>query len=199
MNALTNGLYDIAFDRLAAVVTYLERTAPVDEPPAALPAGVTIAAVERPAAAWYRALFRQVGEDWLWFDRLGLTETALQDLLVRPGHQLLLMTRDGEEIGFAELEPPSEGSVEIVYFGLVKDAVGAGLGGTLMRAALAAAFRPGVRRVWLHTCNLDAPGALTFYGRMGFRAYAQKVEITDDPRLTGALPRHAAPHVPLLG
>ncbi|GLK56079.1 GNAT superfamily N-acetyltransferase [Methylopila capsulata] len=199
MNALTNGLYDIPFDRLPAIITYLERTAPLDEPPAALPAGVAISAVERPRADWYRALFRCVGDDWLWFDRLRLTDAALQELLDQPERRLLLMTRGEEEIGFAELEPPSEASVEIVYFGLVKEAGGAGLGRALMRAALVAAFRPGVGRVWLHTCNFDAPGALAFYDRMGFRAYAQKIEISDDPRLTGLLPRHAAPHVPLRG
>jgi len=199
MNALTNGLYDIPFGRLPAIVTYLERAAPVAEPPAPLPAEVAISAVERPRADWYRALYRRVGDDWLWSDRLALTDAALQELLDQPQRRLLLVTRGPEEIGFAELEPPSEASVEIVYFGLVKEAAGAGLGRALMRAALVAAFRPGVDRVWLHTCNHDDPGALAFYDRMGFRAYAQKIEISDDPRLTGLLPRHAAPHVPVRG
>jgi hypothetical protein len=39
---------------------------------------------------------------------------------------------------------------------------------------------------------------LPFYCRSGFTPYATLVEVNDDPRLTGLVPRHVAPHVPLI-
>jgi hypothetical protein len=55
-----------------------------------------------------------------------------------------------------------------------------------------------IRRFWVHTCTLDHPDALAFYVRSGFTPYRQQIEIADDPRQTGALPRHAAPRVPII-
>ena len=45
---------------------------------------------------------------------------------------------------------------------------------------------------------LDHPSALGFYRAQGFVPFARAVETFPDPRLTGHLPRDAAPHVPLL-
>jgi hypothetical protein len=67
-----------------------------------------------------------------------------------------------------------------------------------MEHTLAGAFRPGIGRVWLHTCTFDHPAAVRFYLRSGFRGWKFAIEVSDDPRLTGALPASAAPHVPLL-
>ncbi|WP_164163065.1 GNAT family N-acetyltransferase, partial [Stenotrophomonas maltophilia] len=80
--------------------------------------------------------------------------------------------RDGAEIGMVELDLRTDGEVEIVYFGLVKEAVGQGLGRLVMAKALQAAWRPGIARVWLHTCTHDHPGALKFYTSCGFTPYA---------------------------
>ena len=49
----------------------------------------------------------------------------------------------------------------------------------------------------LNTCTLDHPGALAFYQRHGFTVTHSEVDIVDDPRLAGLIPREAAPHVPL--
>ncbi|WP_369677242.1 hypothetical protein, partial [Klebsiella pneumoniae] len=55
-----------------------------------------------------------------------------------------------------------------------------------------------VRRVWVHTCTLDHPGALGFYRRSGFVPYQRTIETFVDPRSSGVLPADAAPHYPLL-
>ena len=69
-----------------------------------------------------------------------------------------------------------------------------------MHRAIALAWDdPRTTRFWLHTCNLDSPQALPFYIRSGFRPYRYAVEIQEDPRLAGLLPRDAAPHIPLIG
>ncbi|MCX7267718.1 MAG: GNAT family N-acetyltransferase, partial [Sphingomonadales bacterium] len=40
--------------------------------------------------------------------------------------------------------------------------------------------------------------ALTFYQRSGFVAYQRQLETFPDPRITGLIPRDAAPHIPLI-
>ena len=67
-----------------------------------------------------------------------------------------------------------------------------------MAETLARAWRPGITRVWVHTCTLDHPSALGFYRAQGFTAIARTVETFADPRITGLLPVDAAPQIPLL-
>ena len=55
-----------------------------------------------------------------------------------------------------------------------------------------------VDRVWVHTCTLDHPAALNFYRKQGFEAVSRAIETFPDPRITGHLPRDAAPHIPLI-
>lgn len=198
MTGLADGLHAVPPGKIASVVTHLEMTARPERVARALPTGVEITPASRPTIGWYRALYRRVGEPWLWFGRLLLDDVALDALLAGPDLTLLVIRRDGEEVGFAELDLRDPDAVEIVYFGLVPGATGAGLGGALMRAALEAAWDGGARRVWLHTCDLDDPRALPFYRRFGFRPFAREIEIADDPRLTGVLPRDACPQSPLI-
>lgn len=182
--------------RLATAVTWLGMVAAPSEPiPADAPA---LRRVEAPDLAWYRTLYRRIGEDWLWTSRLVLDDTALAALIGDPTNEVYVAERDGAEVGLVELDVSKPGAVEIVYFGLVPQAVGKGLGRALMAAALARAWRPGTAKVWLHTCTHDHPGALRFYQACGFTPYATGIEIYDDPRLSGVLPRSAAPHVPLI-
>jgi hypothetical protein len=67
-----------------------------------------------------------------------------------------------------------------------------------MNSATELAWSKPIRRFWVHTCTFDHPSALSFYLRSGFTPYAFRVEVQADPRLTGALPLTAAPHVPLI-
>jgi hypothetical protein len=67
-----------------------------------------------------------------------------------------------------------------------------------MARALERGWRPGIRRLWVHTCHLDHPAALDFYIRSGFRPFKRAIEIFEDPRLSGVLPRQAAPQLPLI-
>ena len=83
-------------------------------------------------------------------------------------------------------------------FGVVPEATGTGAARALMDAALAETMRPGIGRVWLHTCTFDHPAAVRFYRARGFRGYKFAIEVSDDPRLTGHLRRDAAPHVALI-
>lgn len=192
------GLTPLAPGDLATLVTSLEmRSRPK---PAPLPdAPLTLVRWKRPSLAKYRALFLRVGGPWLWFSRLAMDDAQLEAIL---HHQDVMIwavcDRAGIEVGILELDFREAGACEISFFGLVPELNGKGYGRWLMAQAMAAAWRPGVARVWLHSCSFDAPSALNFYIKSGFVPFARAVEQFADPRLIGVLPETAAPHIPLL-
>ena len=191
-------LTDVPAGQLAAVVTYLEMRVP---PGVTVPASpLRLVAVERPAPAAYRELFRKVGAPWLWFSRLIMPDDMLAAILDHPGVELFEV-RDGEAmVGMLELDRRESGACELAYLGLIPAYAGQGHGRWLLAEAVARAWSgDAVERVHVHTCSLDHPAALAAYRRAGFVATARKVETFIDPRLAGILSRDAAPHVPLLG
>lgn len=194
---LLDGYTDLPPGKIANVVTFLERT----DPPAAAPApnrAFAVRHVVKPTVPWFRALYRRIGERWLWFSAAVMPDERLAASITAPTVEILALSRDGEDIGMAEIDFSKAGEAEIVTFGVVSEAVGTGAARHLMDQALSHAFRPGVGRVWLHTCTFDHPAAIPFYRKAGFRAWKFAIEVSDDPRLTGALPRETAPHVPLI-
>jgi GNAT superfamily N-acetyltransferase len=192
-----DGYTDLPPGKIANVVTFLERT---DAPaaPASSHPEFEVRRVASPTVAWFRALYTRIGQDWLWFSAAVMPDERLAAAISQPTVEILALTRDGEDIGLAEIDFSTKGEAEIVTFGVVGEAIGTGAARHLMEHALAAAFRADVGRVWLHTCTFDHPAAVRFYLRSGFGAWKYAIEVSDDPRLTGALPAGVAPHVPLL-
>jgi GNAT superfamily N-acetyltransferase len=192
---LPDGYTDVPPGKIAAVVTYLEMHAKVESRPT--PAtGLSLRRLGPADALDYLAVYRRIGERWMWFSRLAATPDAVAAVLARPQIQAFALQGGGADIGLLELEEQGD-ETEIVYFGLVDAAVGAGAGRWLMNAAVELAFERPIRRLWLHTCTLDHPGAPAFYRRSGFVPYRLAVEVADDPRLAGLLPPDSFPDIPL--
>ena len=184
--------------KLRAVVTYLAMEAPPEQPrPQAPDPAIIISRRRNMPVADYLRLYRAVGDDWLWWSRLTMDVTTLAAHIAAPESEIYVAEADGEPVGFAELDLRPAPNVEVRYLGVVPARIGTGLGGRLLAHALAAAWRHRPHRVILNTCNLDHPGAIAFYRRHGFAVTHSEVQIVDDPRLTGLLPRSAAPHIPL--
>jgi GNAT superfamily N-acetyltransferase len=193
-----NGYTDLPPGKIADVVTYFELTAPPPNMTRDAPSGLSVRHVVEPSVAWFRDIYRRIGEDWLWFGAAMMSDDQLATELAPPRNRILALARDDETIGLAELRFGDDGDVEIVTFGVVPGATGIGAAGLLMDAALTEAFRPGTGRVWLHTCSFDHPAATRFYLKRGFRAFKYAIEVVDDPRVAGLLPLTAAPHVPIV-
>jgi GNAT superfamily N-acetyltransferase len=184
--------------QIATIVTSLEMTAP-PRPQPAPPSPLQLARWTAPALAKYRALFRRIGEPWLWFSRLVMGDAELEGIIHNPHVEIFAVTdRRGIEVGILELDFREAATAELSFLGLIPELAGKGHGRWLMARALGLAWRPGIERVWVHTCTLDHPSALGFYRAQGFVPFTTAVEIFADPRLAGVLPREAAPHVPLL-
>lgn len=192
-------LIDVPAGSVASVITYLEMTERPRPKPGSALVPLQLAPMSNPDLQHYRALFRAIGGPWLWYSRLMLDDEALRARLTAPGVALYTVQLRKQDVGLLELDFSVEGEVEIGFFGLMPQLTGKGAGSWLMSQALALAWAKKPHRVWLHTCSLDHPKALSFYLKHGFRAYARKVEIAPDPRLSGLLPENVAPHVPLIG
>jgi GNAT superfamily N-acetyltransferase len=199
---IPDGFTDLAPGKIASVVTFLE----MRERPRAAGGLPTVASsnevglrpVHAPDLNWYRALYRRAGAPWLWFSRLEITDEQLAAVLNSSTNELFIAEHKGSDIGMAELDRSQPPDVEIAFFGLFPEAIGKGLGRPFMTAVLERAWNDTAARVWLHTCNLDAPAAMPFYMKCGFRPYKHAIEVADDPRIRGILPEDSAPHVPII-
>ncbi len=192
------GLTPVAPGQLATIVTTLEmRERPRARPKPDVP--LRLARWPAPEPAKYRALFRRVGARWLWFSRLVMNDAQLLAIVHDPAVEVYAaIDRTGIEVGMLELDARVAGACEISYLALAPELAGRGLGRWLMAEALARAWRPGVARVWLHTCTLDHPSALGFYRAQGFMPVGRTIETFADPRALGVLPEDCAPQIPLL-
>ena len=183
---------------LATIVTTLEMTRrPPLRPLPASPLRLVRWATPEPEK--YRTLFRRVGGPWLWYSRLAMDDAALSAIVHDAGVEVYAVTdRAGIEVGLLELDLRHAGACELSYFGLVPELAGRGHGGWLMAEAMARCWRPGVTRVWVHTCTLDHPAALGFYRKQGFVAVKRTIETFPDPRRLGLLPVEMGAHIPYL-
>lgn len=197
---LENGFYDVPPGRIATVVTYLEMLTPAPLRPGAAPDGVTLARIPEPGLDWYRDLFNRVGvRDWLWFSRLNMTDEQLSSILGDANVAVYALSLNGQAEGFLELDFRVVDACELAFFGVTKALIGTGAGRFAMNQAITLAWSAPIKRFHVHTCTLDHPGALKFYIRSGFTPVRQQVEIEDDPRLGGGLPRDTGPHIPVFG
>ena len=183
---------------LAAVVTFLEmRKAPTAQVPTS---SYSMRRIEKPDVDAYRQLFRRIGQAWLWFSRLIMTDEELTAIIQDKAVELYTVVDDiGAEIGMVELDFREAGQCELAFLGILPELAGYGHGRWLLGETLVLAWREGIRRVHVHTCTLDHPAALPAYRHAGFRACKRAIERFPDPRLLGILPIDSAPQVPLLG
>jgi GNAT superfamily N-acetyltransferase len=195
---LPDGYSDVAPGKLAAVVTCLEMHARPALRAERAAAPWQLRRVPRPEAGWYRELYARVGAEWLWFSRLQMPVAELEAVIRHADVEVYALAAEGRDQGLLELDFRERAQCELAFFGIGRALLGQGAGRWLMNRALERAWARPIRRLWVHTCTHDHPDALAFYLRSGFEAYARRVEVADDPRLTGLAPRTAAAHVPII-
>ena len=164
-----------------SVRTFLEMRDPGALQPARLDdSDIRVDRVSNCPASFWRYLYTEVGREFHWIDRLPWTDDEIRAYVTDPQVSLWLMTVAGAPAGYFELRRDRVGGVEIVYFGLLPEYTGRGLGGHLLTIAVEEAWALGGDRVWLHTNTLDHPGALPNYLKRGFRAFhAETYDVGD--------------------
>jgi GNAT superfamily N-acetyltransferase len=146
----------------------------------------------------YRSLFKAIGENWMWYSRLVMPDHELKRIFREPRIEIYRLLDKGTVAGLLELDFSEKDECELSFFGLLPEAIGKGAGRFLMNEAIRLAWAKPIKRFWVHTCTFDHPAALSFYRRSGFIPYQVAIEIHPDPRLTGHMPREAAPQVPII-
>jgi len=194
--SLGDGLHDVPAGKVVMAVTHLEMRQPQLRG-TALPQGLSFERIA-PNIQDYRDLFRHIGQDWLWYGRLVMSDATLQDILDDPHVHIFTVMQNGKPEALLELDFRVDRACELAYFGLSHALIGTGAGAYLMDRAVSHAFDAPIDRFHVHTCSIDSPQALGFYIRSGFTPYRRQVEVDDDPRVLGLLPQHAAPHVPII-
>lgn len=193
------GYTDVPPGKIATIVTHLGMSAPPPaRPDPAGTEGLALEPIGDEAIERYLAIYRTLGERWMWFSRLVMPRDRLGAILGDAAVEACAVVEAGRDCGLLELDFREAGVCEIAFFGLYEEKTGGGAGRWLMNRALAKAWRPGIRRVWVHTCTFDHPRAVDFYRRSGFAVEKLSIEVDDDPRLNGKMRREAAPHVPII-
>lgn len=198
MEAVKDGYTDLPPGKLAAVVTYLEMRMQPRAGASTTMSDLVIRQVEKPDLDWYRRLYGQIGAPWLWFSRLRLSDDELRAIVYDPLIDIFVLSHNGVDGGLLEFDRRRMPDIEILYFGITPSLMGKGAGRAMLEHCLPLEWAHRPNRIWLHTCTSDHPKALAFYIKAGFVPYKRGLEIADDPRLSGELPRDAAPHIPIL-
>ena len=140
---------------------------------------------------FFRFLYAEVGRRYRWRDRLVWTDDQCRERIGQPGVELWVLYSAGSPAGYCEFQLHDDDAVEIVYFGLLPEFIGHGLGKQMLSAAAERGFAMGAKRVWLHTCTLDNPAALPNYLKRGFTPFKTEqftVPATPPAHVTDAPP-----------
>src|SRR6267378_6315821 len=109
------GYSDVRDGKIASVVTFLQMV----ERPTLRPEPVTqswaLRRVRRPAPDWYRDLFHRIGDDWLWFSRLELTDDTLRSVIQNPFVEIYAFQVGSDEEGLLELDFRVDADCEIAF------------------------------------------------------------------------------------
>ncbi|WP_144862509.1 GNAT family N-acetyltransferase [Mesorhizobium sp. J18] len=130
---------------------------------------IAIMRAEKMPPAFYRFLYEQVGRTHHWSLRRDMEDDELRAVIHAEATEISVLYVDGSPAGFFELDTarkPDE--VEIVYFGLVPDFQGRGLGAFFLSETVSAAWAHDPAKVTIHTNTLDSPRALQLYQKAGF-------------------------------
>ena len=131
--------------------------------------------------SFFRFLYAEVGRPYKWIDRLAWTDEQIRQRVSDASVALHALIVGGVPAGYFELQRHSDGAVEIVYFGLLPEFCGRGLGKYLLGEAVACARTLGGPRVWLHTCDMDGVAALPNYLARGFEPFETETYTAELP------------------
>ena len=166
--------------RVIGTRTYLEMKEPQQLVHAALPdAEWRVEHMRDCAPEFWRFLYAEVGHDYHWVDRLPWSIDEIRAYIADPTISIWLLMVWSSPAGYFELRQDSDGSVELVYFGLLRHFHGRGLGGHFLTQAVQHAWALGANRVWVHTNTLDHEAALPNYLKRGFKVFKTESFLID--------------------
>ena len=128
-----------------------------------------------------RFLYTAAGGNWYWTMRLGWSYEQWLARLSLPRVETWVAYEHGTPCAYFELDGTVDGDVEIAYLGVFPAFMNRRLGGWLLTETIRRGWAMGPKRVWVHTCTLDAPHALANYRARGMRLFKEHTEPLDLP------------------
>ena len=87
----------------------------------------------------------------------GPSGSGKSTLIHHPATEIFILRREGNPIGYVELNFRLFPQVEIVFFGLVESEIGNGLGPRMMKRSMQIIRERDPKKVIIQTCTLDHP------------------------------------------
>ncbi len=125
--------------------------------------------------SFYKFLYKEVGEKWGWSQRLLLNDNELEQIITHQNTFIFVLYIKGIPSGFAEYHRKDNENIELKYFGLIESQMGKGFGKDFLLYTLNEIWKEKIKRIFLQTCTLDAPTALTFYQKCGFQIFDRQI------------------------
>ena len=122
----------------------------------------------------YISIYKAIGGTYDWSGRLIISKEEVLKILNSDTTEVYYNYINDELIGYFEFD--FSGNAEIIYFGLMPNSIGKGLGKKLMQNALDILNSKNIDEVMLHTCSFDHENALNFYKKCGFEIYKEITE-----------------------
>lgn len=164
--------YDPELGVIDTTIWHLEVFRPPLAPPIQPPdSELEVVRMGKPTVRFYRYLYESVGADWFWCSRRLIGDETLEAAITAPTVDIRILWRAGVPAGFAEIDFRAPDDVELVYFGLMPEAVGLGYGKFFLDWTIRHAFAARAQRLWVHTCDLDHPRARSVYESLGFEHF----------------------------
>jgi GNAT superfamily N-acetyltransferase len=117
-------------------------------------------------------LYKQIGKNYYWNDRLIWTDQDWIKYVSRKNVFTYILYKDSNIAGFFELIYHEEKKeIELAYLGLLHEFIGKKLGAYLLTEAIKTSWNFKINRVWVHTCSLDHPNALKNYLDRGMKIF----------------------------
>lgn len=109
------GYSSVQKGHIATVVTCMEMFERPVARPREFPEGTTLCEIDYKDLNRYRELYRQVGEEWLWFSRLIMNDHKLSEILGHEAVEVYALCCDGRDIGILELDYRNAGECELAF------------------------------------------------------------------------------------
>jgi GNAT superfamily N-acetyltransferase len=155
-------------------VTFLEMHEPKESPAAV--AGTHFKLLPKPISVIdYRKYYYGVGEKYFWLDRMVMPDEELFEKINAENVDIFLFYINNVMAGYIEFIK-EEKYIEILYFGLMPEFVGKGLGKYFLQWVIAKAWSYQPKWIQLNTCTLDHPNALSSYKKAGFKEVRAEIQ-----------------------
>ena len=142
---------------------------------------IALIRADDPPVHFYKYLYTTVGADYIWVNRLKMSDEDLCEIIHDPAVELYVLYVNGCPAGFAELDFRKMPEVELAFMGLTPETIGQGFGRYLLTQAISLAWLHAPKRLFVQTCTLDHPRALGLYQRCGFVPFAQEQAQLEEP------------------